>query len=136
MQTEDIRPLVAESHLKKLMEKTVRAKVSQTSSHLLSTGQYQKGFRKGHSTTENLTQIIRKTAKYSRSKRANEGRKLLLVDLAKAYDSIIRDKLHLILLSRAKNPMDEHLVKTIMALNAHQTLIIGSEKIVTTTGVT
>lgn len=40
VETDDIRPLVVESHLKKLIKKTVRAKINETKSKILSTGTY------------------------------------------------------------------------------------------------
>jgi hypothetical protein len=54
----DIRPIVFRSHLSKIAEKAILAKVKREHSHLLRTRRYQTGFKEGRSTLWNLTDII------------------------------------------------------------------------------
>ena len=45
----DIRPIVVRSHLAKIMEKAIMAKIAALAPHLLHTKMYQTGFKEGSS---------------------------------------------------------------------------------------
>ena len=54
----DIRPIVVRSHLAKIMEKAIMAKVAALAPHLLHTRIYQTGFKKVTSTTTHVSRLL------------------------------------------------------------------------------
>ena len=55
---EDIRPIMIKSHIFKVIEKAILNKIKQSSSTLLSSGDYQNGFKEQRSTSNNLAQVV------------------------------------------------------------------------------
>ena len=51
---DDIRPIMIKSHIFKVIEKAILNKIKQSSSTLLSSGDYQNGFKEQRSTNNNL----------------------------------------------------------------------------------
>ena len=56
----DIRPIVVRSHLAKILEKAIMAKVAAAAPHLLQTRIYQTGFKEGTSTAAHVTRLLTK----------------------------------------------------------------------------
>lgn len=54
----DIRPIVINSHLTKIMERAILLKLNSMNSSLLKVGRYQTGFKEGKSTGINLMKIL------------------------------------------------------------------------------
>ena len=54
----DIHPIVVRSHLAKILEKAVLAKIEERAPHLLATKQYQTGFKEATSTATNVTRFL------------------------------------------------------------------------------
>ena len=54
----DIRPIVVPSHLAKILEKAILAKIEELAPHLLATKQYQTGFKQATSTATNITRFL------------------------------------------------------------------------------
>jgi hypothetical protein len=54
----DIRPIVVRSHLAKILEKAIMAKVAAAAPHLLQTRIYQTGFKEGTSTAAHVTRLL------------------------------------------------------------------------------
>ena len=83
----DIRPIIVRSHLAKIVEKALLAKMERTAPHLLHTASYQTGFKQGTSTACNaarLLQLVHPGKSKWRKKYA------ALIDLQKAYDTVNR----------------------------------------------
>ena len=109
----DIRPIVVRSHIAKILEKAIMAKVAALAPHLLQTRIYQTGFKEGTSTATHvskpLTQIHPGQGKERRKYAA-------LIDLQKAYDTVNREKLWRILGSRCRNEGDQNLALLIIKM--------------------
>ena len=54
----DIRPIVVRSHLAKILEKAIMAKVAALAPHLLQTRIYQTGFKEGTSTATHVSRLL------------------------------------------------------------------------------
>jgi len=54
----DIRPIVVRSHLAKILEKAIMAKVAALAPHLLQTMIYQTGFKEGTSTATHVSRLL------------------------------------------------------------------------------
>ena len=54
----DIRPIVVRSHLAKILEKAIMAKVASLAPHLLQTRIYQTGFKEGTSTATHISRLL------------------------------------------------------------------------------
>ena len=54
----DIRPIVVRSHVAKIMEKAIMAKVAAEAPHLLQTRIYQTGFKEGTSTSAHICRLM------------------------------------------------------------------------------
>ena len=54
----DIRPIIVRSHLAKIVEKALMAKVESAAPHLLRTASYQTGFKEGTSTACNAARLL------------------------------------------------------------------------------
>ena len=57
-QLKDIRPIVVRSHISKVMEKAILAKIEKEAPHILKTGAYQTGFKEGKSTAIHATTLL------------------------------------------------------------------------------
>ena len=86
----DIRPIVVRSHLAKIMEKAIMAKIAALAPHLLHTKVYQTGFKEGTSTAAHVTKLLTQIHPGQGRKRRNYA---ALIDLQKAYDTVNREKL-------------------------------------------
>ena len=54
----DIRPIVVRSHVAKILEKEIMAKVADLAPHLLQTRIYQTGFKEGTSTAAHISRLM------------------------------------------------------------------------------
>jgi hypothetical protein len=54
----DIRPIVVRSHIAKILEKAIMAKVAALAPHLLQTRIYQTGFKEGTSTATHVSRLL------------------------------------------------------------------------------
>jgi hypothetical protein len=121
----EVRHIAVQSHLTKIVEKTVLDKIVETKSELLKTSLYQHGFKRGQGTAECVARVL---------KMRNKGR-LLFVDLEKAFDKVDRHQLLAILKRRCKNEDDHHLVHVLRNLLTNTKGIFGEQVVETTTGV-
>ena len=87
----DIRPIVVRSHISKVMEKAILAKIRARRQHLLHTSTYQSGFKEDHSTAANISRLLQEV--HGRKQRKFN----MLIDLQKAYDTVDRTQLWKIL---------------------------------------
>ena len=85
------------SHIAKIMEKAILAKMNQEAPQLLASQIYQTGFKEGKSTAIHASRLLQEV--HGRKKRKFN----LLIDLQKAYDSVDREILFDILRKRARN---------------------------------
>lgn len=81
--SKEVRLIAVQSHLTKVLEKTVLDKILETKSELLKTRLYQHGFKRGQGTAECVARVV---------KMRHSGR-LLFVDLEKAFDKVDRHQL-------------------------------------------
>ncbi len=58
MTVDQIRPIAILPHLLKVIEKAIKIKAESIGNGLFKTGEYQKGFKKGHSTMDNLSLVL------------------------------------------------------------------------------
>ena len=72
---DDIRPIVVRSHISKIMEKAILAKVRESCPHLIESKVYQTGFKEGKSTAIHASRLLNEV--HGRRKR----RYNLLIDL-------------------------------------------------------
>ena len=72
---DEIRPIVVRSHISKIMEKAILAKIKDTCPHLIDSKMYQTGFKEGKSTANHASRLLREVHG-KRKRRYN-----LLVDL-------------------------------------------------------
>lgn len=75
------------SHLAKILEKAIMAKVSTLAPHLLSTRVYQTGFKEGTSTAAHATRLLMQIHPGQGKKKRQFA---ALIDLQKAYDTVDR----------------------------------------------
>ena len=118
----DIRPIVVRSHVAKILEKAIMAKVGVLAPHLLQTRIYQTGFKEGTSTATHVSRLLSQIHPGQGKKRRNYA---ALIDLQKAYDTVNREKLWRILLSRCRNEADQTLALLIIKMYQQSQVIIG-----------
>ena len=58
VELKEIRPIVVRSHLAKILEKAIMAKVADLAPHLLQTTIYQTGFKEGTSTAAHISRLM------------------------------------------------------------------------------
>jgi hypothetical protein len=122
-QLKDIRPIIVRSHIAKVMEKALLAKIERLAPHLLKTGLYQTGFKEGHSTAIHVSKLLEQV----HPGRGKSARKFAaLIDLQKAYDTVNREKLWGILRGRCQNEVEQSLVNLIIKMHQHSTIKIGN----------
>ena len=85
MGLDEIHPIVVRSHIAKIMERAILAKIKEEAPHLLESRMYQTGFKEGKSTAIHACRLLQEV--HGRKKRKFN----LLVDLQKAYDSVYRE---------------------------------------------
>ena len=56
---DEIRPIVVRSHISKIMEKAILAKINECCSHLIESKMYQTGFKEGKSTAIHVSRLLR-----------------------------------------------------------------------------
>ena len=72
---DEIRPIVVRSHITKVMEKAILAKIKEEAPHLLASQIYQTGFKEGKSTAIHASRLLNEV-------HGNKKRKFnLLIDL-------------------------------------------------------
>ena len=86
----DIRPIVVRSHVAKILEKAIMAKVAALAPNLLQTRFYQTGFKEGTPTATHVSRFLNQIHPGQGKKRRNYA---ALIDLQKAYDTVDREKL-------------------------------------------
>ena len=128
----DIRPIVVRSHLAKIMEKAIMAKIAALAPHLLHTKMYQTGFKEGTSTAAHVTKLLTQIHPGQGRKRRNYA---ALIDLQKAYDTVNREKLWRILGSRCKNETDHALALLIIKMYQKSQVVIGKHTFTADLGV-
>jgi hypothetical protein len=80
---DEIRPIVVRSHASKIMEKAILEKINLTCPHMIASKIYQACFKKSKSTAIHSSRLLNEV--HCRKKRKFN----LLVDLQKAYDSVV-----------------------------------------------
>jgi hypothetical protein len=55
---DEIRPIVVRSHISKIMEKAILAKIKDTCPHLIESKMYQTGFKEGKSTAIHACSLL------------------------------------------------------------------------------
>lgn len=90
---------------------------------MFATGGYQMGFKKGHSTMENLALLLNQIMRTL--KKRSERKIYCAIDLRKAYDRLDRQKLFAILQARAKTDEEFHLVNLMINLYKDQKMRVG-----------
>ena len=88
------------SHVAKVLEKAIMAKVAALAPHLLQTRIYHTGFKQDISTATHVSRLLTQIHPGQGKKRRNYA---ALIDLQKAYDTVDREKLWSILTKRCKN---------------------------------
>ncbi|MFN9905946.1 MAG: reverse transcriptase domain-containing protein, partial [bacterium] len=105
------------------MEKAILAKIEKEAPHILKTGAYQTGFKEGKSTAIHATTLLEQI----HPGKGKQARKYAaLIDLQKAYDTVIREKLWGILRDRCKSIEENTLVELIVRMHQHSTITIGN----------
>ena len=94
----EIRTIAVGSHLMRIIEKAIMAKLEITDSKILKTKDYQTGFRPGMGTHRNMTVLLSGKEQYK-----------ALLDLTKAFDRVYRLELKTMLFKRCRNPTDQQL---------------------------
>jgi poly(A) polymerase Pap1 len=72
----------------KVIEKAIKIKAESLGDGLFTTGSYQMGFKKGHSTMDNLALVMKKVMRSLRKR--SERKVYCAIDLRKAYDRVDR----------------------------------------------
>ena len=128
MGLDEIRPIVVRSHIAKIMEKAILAKIKEEAPQLLESRMYQTGFKEGKSTAIHASRLLQEV--HGRKKRKFN----LLVDLQKAYDSVDREILFEILKKRARSNKEEFLISLIEELHRTSLIEIGTSTVVAEMG--
>jgi hypothetical protein len=98
---EDIRPIGVRSHLSKIMEKALlNALMKDENKHILSTKNYQSGFKQHQSTAQNMSFLMQ----CLHSKQKEDHKFILMVDIKKAFNSVKRKLFFDIIRKRCRTP--------------------------------
>ena len=65
---DEIRPIVVRSHISKIMEKAILAKINECCPHLIESKMYQTGFKEGKSTAIHVSRLLREIQGKNRRK--------------------------------------------------------------------
>jgi hypothetical protein len=125
---DEIRPIVVRSHIAKIMEKAILAKIKEEAPQLLESRMYQTGFKEGKSTAIHASRLLQEV--HGRKKRKFN----LLIDLQKAYDSVDREILFEILRKRARSSKEEFLISLIEELHRTSLIEVGTSTVVAEMG--
>jgi len=125
---DEIRPIVVRSHIAKIMEKAILAKIKEEAPQLLESRMYQTGFKEGKSTAIHASRLLQEV--HGRKKRKFN----LLIDLQKAYDSVDREILFEILRKRARSSKEESLISIIEELHRTSLIEVGTSTVVAEMG--
>ena len=128
MGLDEIRPIVVISHIAKIMEKAILAKIKEEAPQLLESRMYQTGFKEGKSTAIHASRLLQEV--HGRKKRKFN----LLIDLQKAYDSVDREILFEILRKRARSSKEESLISIIEELHRTSLIEVGTSTVVAEMG--
>ena len=128
MGLDEIRPIVVRSHIAKIMEKAILAKIKEEAPQLLESRMYQTGFKEGKSTAIHASRLMQEV--HERKKRKFN----LLVDVQKAYDSVDREILFEILKKRARSNKEEFLISLIEELHRTSIIEVGTSTVVAEMG--
>ena len=128
MGLDEIRPIVVRSHIAKIMEKAILAKMNEEALQLLASQIYQTGLKEGKSTAIHASRLLQEV--HGRKKRKFN----LLIDLQKAYDSVDREILFDILRKRARNSREQLLVSLIEELHRTSLIEVGTSTVVAEMG--
>ena len=128
MGLDEIRPIVVRSHIAKIMEKAILAKIKEEAPQLLESRMYQTGFKEGKSTAIHASRLMQEV--HGRKKRKFN----LVVDLQKAYDSVDREILFEILKKRARSNKEEFLISLIEELHRTSIIEVGTSTVVAEMG--
>ena len=128
MGLDEIRPIVVRSHIAKIMEKAILAKIKEEAPQLLESRMYQTGFKEGKSTAIHASRLLQEV--HGRKKRKFN----LLIDLQKAYDSVDREILFEILRKRARSSKEEFLISLIEELHRTSLIEVGTSTVVAEMG--
>ena len=128
MGLEEIRPIVVRSHIAKIIEKAILAKIKEEAPQLLESRIYQTGFKEGKSTAIHASRLLQEV--HGRKKRKFN----LLVGLQKAYDSVDRKILFNILKKRAKSSKEGFLISLIEDLHRTSLIELGTSTVVAEMG--
>ena len=128
MGLDEIRPIVVRSHIAKIMEKAILAKIKEEAPQLLESRMYQTGFKEGKSTAIHASRLLQEV--HGRKKRKFN----LLIDLQKAYDSVDREILFEILRKRARSSKEESLISLIEELHRTSLIEVGTSTVVAEMG--
>lgn len=109
------RPIIVMPHITRILEKAMSAKLQESKSELLQTGDYQTGFKEGMSTQKNLSIVMHNILETSRARSKREI--LLFFDLNKAFDRVLRPALWQILLEKAKTDVDKLIIERLCQLH-------------------
>ena len=120
----DIRPIVVRSHVAKIMEKAILAKVEGRAPHLLQTRIYQTGFKEGTSTATHVARLLTQIHPGQGRRRRQYA---ALIDLQKAYDTVRRDKLWEVLTARCRSQEDKVLALLMVQMYARSKVLIGGD---------
>ena len=120
---DDIRPIVVRSHISKIMEKAILTKIHDTCPHLIMTKMYQTGFKESKSTAIHISRLLHEVHGHKKRKFN------MLIDLQKAYDSVDREILFKIVISRCQNDDEKKLVKLMIKLHRQSDIQIGEHHI-------
>ena len=123
MGLDEIRPIVVRSHIAKIMEKAILAKIKEEAPQLLESRMYQTGFKGGKSTAIHASRLLQEV--HGRKKRKFN----LLVDLQKAYDSVDREILFNILKKRARSSKEGFLISLIEDLHRTSLIEVGTSTV-------
>ena len=111
VEPEDIRPIVVNSQILKIIEKTLYNRIKKEHKHLLSTPEYQKGFKDNRSTAPNIAEVLLRS---HHKKWRGERQFVIFVDLQKAYDNVNKQKIHRLLRQRCQTATETELVDLVM----------------------
>ena len=125
---DEIRPIVVRSHIAKIMEKAILAKIREEAPHLLASQSYLTGFKEGRSAAIHASRLLQEV--HGRKKRKFN----LLVDLQKAYDSVDRKILFEILKKRARSSKEGFLISLIEDLHRTSLIEVGTSTVVAEMG--
>ena len=128
MGLDEIRPIVVRSHIAKIMEKAILAKIKEEVPQLLESRMYQTGFKEGKSTAIHASRLLQEV--HGRKKRKFN----LLVDLQKAYDSVDWEILFNILKKRARSCKEGFLISLIEDLHRTSLIEVGTSTVVAEMG--